>query len=168
MRCRCAALARELEVSPMALYGYFEAKRDLVRGMVEAVARGLGPQDTGRGRRGRPSWPRWVAASAPPSPPTPGLAQLFVTAPALEGGRAMHVVDDMVAVLRRQGMSGEMAVTRGLRRHGLRDRFRRPRRSRDAIAKRSRTRGWRRSRRCRPERFPNMVEVGGIRLGLRE
>lgn len=101
-------LARELEVSPMALYGYFEAKRDLVRGMLDEVSRGLGPQDTSTGE-----WPDLLAEMGRRVRATitahPGLAQLFVTAPAL-GGRAMHVVDDMVALLRRQGVSGEMAV----------------------------------------------------------
>lgn len=101
-------LARELEVSPMALYGYFEAKRDLVRGMLDEVSRGLGPQDTSTG-----GWPDQLAEMGRRVRATitahPGLAQLFVTAPAL-GGRAMHVVDDMVALLRREGVSGEVAV----------------------------------------------------------
>lgn len=102
-------LARELDVSPMALYGYFEAKRDLVRAMVDVVSRGLEPPESdddaewpdlliGMGRRIRAA----ILLH-------PGLAQLFVTTPAL-GGRAMQVVEAMIGRLRGQGLPPDTAV----------------------------------------------------------
>ncbi|MGI9539955.1 MAG: TetR/AcrR family transcriptional regulator [Miltoncostaeaceae bacterium] len=102
-------IARELDVTPMALYGYFGAKRELVRAMVDVVSEGLSPPESadeahwvellvGMGRRTRAAILRH-----------PGLSQLFVTTPAL-GGRAMQVVDDMIGRLRGQGVEPELAV----------------------------------------------------------
>lgn len=102
-------IARELDVTPMALYGYFGAKRELVRAMVDVVSEGLAPPESAdeadwaellvsMGRRTRNAILRH-----------PGLSQLFVTAPA-PGGRAMQVVDDMIGRLREQGVPPETAV----------------------------------------------------------
>ncbi|MGD9695994.1 MAG: TetR/AcrR family transcriptional regulator [Thermoleophilia bacterium] len=102
-------LARELDVSPMALYSYFEAKNDLVRAMLDVVSRGLDPSESG----GDAEWPELLMDMGRRMRATilehPGLAQLFVTAPAL-GGRAMQVVEAMIGRLRAQGVPPDTAV----------------------------------------------------------
>ncbi len=101
-------LARELDVSPMSLYSYFEAKNDLVRAMLDVVSRGLGPADVTDG-----DWSEHLAEMGRRMRAAilehPRLAQLFVTAPAL-GGRAMYVVEDMIGALRSKGVPGETAL----------------------------------------------------------
>ncbi|MGE0027251.1 MAG: TetR/AcrR family transcriptional regulator [Thermoleophilia bacterium] len=102
-------LARELDVSPMALYGYFEAKRDLVRGMLDVVSQGLEPPASDDDAE----WPDLLTGVGRRMRETillhPGLAQLFVTTPAL-GGRAMQVVEAMIGRLRGQGLPPDTAV----------------------------------------------------------
>ncbi|MDH3227638.1 MAG: TetR/AcrR family transcriptional regulator [Thermoleophilia bacterium] len=154
-------LARELDVSPMALYGYFEAKNDLVRAMLDVVSQGLGPVEPGDRE-----WPDHLADMGWRMRANilehPRLAQLFVTAPAL-GGRAMHVVEEMIGALRSQGVPAETAVRAVYAVTAYAIGFvaqEVPRRERGDTASR------RSALQSLPEdRFPNMVELAEVAAG---
>jgi AcrR family transcriptional regulator len=154
-------LARELKVSPMALYGYFEAKNDLVRAMLDVVSQGLGPVELSDGE-----WPDHLADMGRRMRATilehPRLAQLFVTAPAL-GGRAMHVVEAMIGALRSQGIPADTAVRAVYAVTAYAIGFvaqEVPRRERADMASR------RSALQSLPEdRFPNLVELAAVAAG---
>lgn len=155
-------LARELDVSPMALYGYFEAKGDLVRAMLDVVSRDLDPPSSdddagwqdlllGMGRRMRATILRH-----------PGLAQLFLTTPAL-GGRVMQVVEAMIGRLRAVGLPPDVAVRAvyavttyaiGFVAQEV------PRRERGTFEMR-----WAALAALPEERFPNIVELAEVAAG---
>jgi len=154
-------LARELTVSPMGLYSYFEAKNDLIRAMLDVVSGRLGPAEVDG------EWPEQLAEMGRRMRATilehPRLAQLFVTAPAL-GGRAMHVVEDMIGALRAHGVPAETAVRAVYAVTAYAIGFvaqEVPRcERRDAAARRDALRSL-------PEdRFPNMVELADVAAGF--
>jgi TetR/AcrR family tetracycline transcriptional repressor len=155
-------LGRELEVSPMALYSYFESKRDLVRAMLDVVSRGLEPR-----RRPDGDWTEHLADMGRRMRETilqhPRLAQLFVTAPAL-GGRAMHAVEDMIGLLRARGVGGETAVRAVYAVTAYAIGFvaqEVPRHERGGTAARSEALAS-----LPADRFPNMVELADVAAGF--
>lgn len=155
-------LARELDVSPMALYGYFGAKRDLVRAMLDVVSRGLGPPESD----GDAGWPELLVGMGRRMRATilqhPSMAQLFLTAPAL-GGRAMQVVDATIGRLRVQGVPPDTAVRAVYAVTSYAIGFvaqEVPRKERDTIETR------RAALASLPEqRFPNIVELAEVAAG---
>ena len=155
-------LARELDVSPMALYGYFAAKRDLIRAMLDRVSSGLAPA-----AEIEDAWPDALADMGRRMRAAilehPRLAQLFITPPA-DGGRAMQVIETMIGRLRAQGVPSETAVRAVYAVAAYAIGFvaqEVPRRERANGASR------RRSLEALPaERFPNLVELAGVAAGF--
>lgn len=155
-------LASELDVSPMALYGYFGAKRDLVRAMLDVVSRDLDPPESDDDSR----WPDLLLGMGRRMRATilqhPGLAQLFVTTPPTDG-RAMQVIEAMIGRLRAQGLRPGAAVRAVYAVTAYAIGFvaqEVPRKERDTLETR------RAALASLPEeRFPNIVELAEIAAG---
>jgi len=155
-------LARELNVSPMAIYGYFEAKRDLVRAMLDVVSRGLDPPESDDDSE----WPDLLLGMGRRMRATilehPGLAQLFVTTPAT-GGRAMQVIEAMIGRLRAQGLAPDTAVRAVYAVTAYAIGFvaqEVPRKARDTLETRQAALAS-----LSVERFPNIVELAEVAAG---